>query len=90
MKVTHDSPAKHVQSAFRDLYGMDLLLFCGRNGRRLDRGDCLGRAAGADPGLGTCLVLHDGMTGPEAVVLFRAVLGIRADLIRIRRKQVVA
>jgi hypothetical protein len=35
-------------------------------------------------------VLHDGMTGLEAVVLFRVVLGIRADLIRIRRKQVVA
>jgi hypothetical protein len=90
MKVMHDSSVESVCRAFRIIYGMDLLLFCARSGQRLGSDDLLGRAAGAHPGLGTCLALHDGMTGLEAVVLFRVVLGIRADLIRIRRKQVVA
>ena len=83
-KINRQSLVGNTQDVFARLYRRRLLIRL-ENGNLVDDAEPLERGCNPDQGFGVAVHLHSGMTADEALVLIRAVLGIRAEMIEIIR-----
>ena len=83
-KINRQSRVGNTKDVFARLYRRRLLIRL-ENGNLVDDAEPLQRGCNPDQGFGVAVHLHSGMTADEALVLIRAVLGIRAEMIEIIR-----
>lgn len=79
-KISYTTPAGRTKKVFAALFGRQLVIR-GADGDSLPDTEPLELARKPGEGFGVAVQLHDGMTADEAVVLLRAVLGIRSEMI---------
>ena len=79
-KISYITTAGRTKRIFSALFGRQLV-FRGADGNSLPDTEPLELARKPGEGFGVAVQLHDGMTADEAVVLLRAVLGIRSEMI---------
>ena len=79
-RIDHSTSARAARHAFKQLFARRLLLR-GLDGDTLSDTDPMRLSHTAGEGFGTAVQLHDGMTAEEAMLLLRAVLGLRVDTI---------
>lgn len=79
-RIDHQTSAARARGAFATLFKRRLLIR-GSQGDMLEDDDRMILAHCPGEGFGTAVQLHDGMTPEEALLLLRAVLGVRVDTV---------
>lgn len=83
-KINRQTLVGNTKDVFARLYRRRLLIRL-EDGSLVDDAEPLERGCNPELGFGVAVHLHTGMTADEALVLIRAVLGIRAEMIEIIR-----
>ena len=79
-KISYTTKVGRTRRVFSALFGRQLVIR-GTDQAALADTQSLEMARNPGEGFGVAVQLHDGMTAEEAVVLLRAVLGIRSEMI---------
>ena len=85
-RIDHNTPAGVTREVFTVLFNRRLVLRSTSDEGLLKDHQVLSLARQPDKGFASVVQLHDGMTPEEALLVLRAVLGIRVDMIEVIRQ----